>query len=388
MCSVTRSSTRRSTRRVRPGDRLTESAKEFFSNTTARASTSASPKSSGGGLRKSSFRFPADASFQELQRKICPVTGIFREISADYQINATVLGKGHYGCVRECMHRETRRILAVKSIEKSKIRRIDHLRREVYLLHKMNHISIMEMIDCYEDASHVHIVTERYTGGELFDKISEATRPEGCFSERKVATIIKSLLEAVAYLHDNDIVHRDIKPENILFESPKEDAPIRLIDFGLSRKHKKGEEPMNNPVGTAYYMAPELLGGSYDRSCDMWSVGTIVYILLCGYPPFNGDTDPDIFKSIKKGKFSFPSMAWSSKSGEAKDFIKFLLRMDPSERPTAKEALGHAWLKNHTCGAKPNDGKQHEDLAKRIQSLKTAISKFKKSAVMAPRIHS
>mmetsp|Transcript_3435 Transcript_3435/g.5979 ORF Transcript_3435/g.5979 Transcript_3435/m.5979 type:complete len:128 (+) Transcript_3435:298-681(+) len=103
---------------------------------------------------------------------------------------------------------------------------------------------------------------------------------------------------------------------------------------------------MINPVGTAYYMSPELLKGKYDKSCDLWSIGTIVYILLSGYPPFNGDTDPDIFESIKKGHFEFPAQQWSTKSDEAKNFIKCLLRRDPRKRFTANEALGHPWIKN------------------------------------------
>lgn len=184
----------------------------------------------------------------------CPVTGIRSNISDDYHILPRVLGSGHYGSVRECVNRLDRKWYAVKSIEKSKIGRLDHLKREVYLLSKMNHDNIINMIDCYEDEDHVHIVTDKYTGGELFDKIIENTTKDGCFSEVKSARIIKSILEAVAYLHANEIVHRDIKPENILFESNDEDSAIKLIDFGLSRRHQRGQALMTNPVGTAYYM--------------------------------------------------------------------------------------------------------------------------------------
>mmetsp|Transcript_9995 Transcript_9995/g.16068 ORF Transcript_9995/g.16068 Transcript_9995/m.16068 type:complete len:231 (-) Transcript_9995:76-768(-) len=205
----------------------------------------------------------------------------------------------------------------------------------------------MKMVDCYEDAECVHIVTEKYSGGELFDKIVANTTNSGCLSEHRTARIIKSLLKAVAYLHANEIVHRDIKPENILFESNHEDAAVKLIDFGLSRRHERWKEgPMTNSVGTAYYMAPELLEGKYDKSCDIWSVGTVVYILSCGYPPFNGETDPDIFENIKRGQFEFPARQWSARSDEAKDFIKCLLRRDPRKRFTASEAMCHPWIKN------------------------------------------
>jgi serine/threonine protein kinase len=103
---------------------------------------------------------------------------------------------------------------------------------------------------------------------------------------------------------------------------------------------------MSNPVGTAYYMSPELLKGNYDKSCDIWSIGVVAYILLCGYPPFNGDNDNVIFESIKRGHFEFPNQAWSNKSDLAKDFIKCLLRRDPRKRFTAKEASMHPWITN------------------------------------------
>mmetsp|Transcript_9846 Transcript_9846/g.20974 ORF Transcript_9846/g.20974 Transcript_9846/m.20974 type:complete len:338 (+) Transcript_9846:130-1143(+) len=270
-----------------------------------------------------------------------PVTGSFADILDDYHVFPRVIGSGHYGSVRECISRRTREVFAVKTIEKCKIARIDHLRREVSILKKVNHGNVMKMVDCYEDEEYLHIVTEKYSGGELFDKIIENTTAEGCFSEKAAAKIIKSLLEAVVYLHGEGIAHRDIKPENILFESADEESDIKLIDFGLSRKHKRGDSPMSTPVGTAYYMSPELLKGEYDISCDNWSVGIVAYILLSGYPPFNGDTDPDIFAAIKRGHFEFPKQGFSD---EAKDFIKSLLRRDPRKRLSAEDALKHPWL--------------------------------------------
>ena len=295
----------------------------------------------------SSRRQQHHSSSTSSSNQVCPVTGHHSNILNDYYIFPTVLGKGHYGCVRECMHRKTKHFYAVKSIEKLKIGRLDHLQREVYLLSKIHHRGIMKMVDIFEDVEFVHIVTEKYVGGELFDKIIDYTTDEGCFDEIDAATIIKSLLEAVAYLHRNGIVHRDIKPENVLFVSEdEEDLTVKLIDFGLSRRHKKGDAYMSNPVGTAYYMSPELLKGKYDQSCDVWSTGIVVYILLCGYPPFNGDTDPDIFEAIKQASFHFPSQAWGHVSPEAKDFIKCLLRKDPRKRFTAEEALKHPWIRN------------------------------------------
>lgn len=208
----------------------------------------------------------------------------------------------------------------------------------------------MKMVDCYEDDEYIHIVAERYTGGELFDKIIDNTTMDGCLPEAEAATIIKQLLQAVSYLHSNDIVHRDIKPENILFESGAEDSSIRLIDFGLSRTHSKGEAMMTNGVGTCYYMSPELLKGKYDRATDIWSVGVIAYILLCGYPPFNGDDDSEIVEAIRRGHYTFVD-GWEGVSILAVDFVKSLLRRDPRRRFTAEEALMHPWLKSISVAA-------------------------------------
>ncbi len=276
------------------------------------------------------------------------ITGSISNINTNYYVFPTILGRGHYGCVRECMHLKSKQLYAVKSIEKSKIGRLDHLQREVYLLSKINHTGLMKMVDLFEDVEHVHIITEIYSGGELFDKIIEQKTLNGCFDEWSAATIVKSLLEAVAYLHRNGIVHRDIKPENILFVTKDDDdLSVKLIDFGLARRHRKGiDASMSNPVGTAYYMSPELLRGKYDQSCDVWSIGIVAYILLCGYPPFNGEDDPQIFETIKQGQFIFPSLSWDRVSSEAKDFIKCLLRKDPRKRFTADEALQHPWVNN------------------------------------------
>jgi len=303
-------------------------------------------------------------------KELCPVTGYLSDISIDYQLSSTVLGKGHYGCVRECTHRISRKRYAVKSVDKSKIGRLDHLQREVYLLSKMDHDGVMRLVDCYENAKYVHIITEKYTGGELFDRIIDCTSDTGCFSEEKAALVVNSLLEAVSYLHSNGIVHRDIKPENILFETKNVDSPIRLIDFGLSRKYKKGDKLMCNPVGTAYYMSPELLRGKYDQSCDVWSIGAVAYILLCGYPPFNGETDPDIFKAIERGDFSLSGKAWCDKSPEAKDFLECLLRKDPRKRFSAEEALSHPWLKNVR---NQTNTRRQKEMMSRLQSIRKSI---------------
>jgi serine/threonine protein kinase len=253
------------------------------------------------------------------------------------------IGSGKYGSVRECVHRTTGKIFAVKSINKSKVSKPDYLRQEIVNLSRVNHGNLIKMVDCFEDSDFLHIVTDKYGGGELFDKIIRNRTNDGCFSEAKASSIIRSLLEAVEYLHNRDLVHRDIKPENIVFAHDGEDSDIKLIDFGLSRSHPEDSKPMTNPVGTSYYMAPEVLERNYTRSCDVWSVGVVAYILLCGYPPFNGSDEARIQEAILAGKLRFTGKAWSNKSADAKQFISLLLSKDKN-RLSIKQALNHPWI--------------------------------------------
>jgi serine/threonine protein kinase len=267
-----------------------------------------------------------------------------RNIAEDYVICPEILGSGHYGCVRECQHRSTGAKYAVKTIDKSKVNRLDHIQREIDLLRSIDHPGIMKMIDCYEDSNYVHIVTEKYNGGELFDMIINNTSDYGCLREHQAANIIKSLLEAVEYLHSHDIVHRDIKPENILFESNDEGSSVKLIDFGLSRRHRQNDSDMTNQVGTSYYMSPAILRGKYDRSVDLWAVGIVSYVMLCGYPPFNGSSDFEVQTSILRDVLVFEEEDWGRLSNSSRDFVSKLLCTDPAKILTAADALRHPWI--------------------------------------------
>ena len=161
------------------------------------------------------------------------------------------------------------------------------------------------------------------SGGELFDRIIE----QEFFDEKYAAKIFKQILEAINYCHANNVCHRDLKPENFLFESSDMDSDIKVIDFGLSKilDHSTKLQRMKTKAGTPYYISPEVLTGNYDKQCDMWSAGCIMYILLCGYPPFYGDDDQEILRMVKKGAFDFDGEEWDEVCMEAKDLIKKLI---------------------------------------------------------------
>ena len=184
------------------------------------------------------------------------------------------------------------------------------------MLKAVDHPNILKLYEFYQDSKNYYLVTEFCTGGELFDRITD----KGSFTEAMAAHYMDQILNAIFYCHSKGIVHRDLKPENFVLDSPAEDAILKVIDFGTSSFFTEGET-LKKKYGTPYYIAPEVLKKNYNQKCDLWSCGVNLYILLCGFPPFHGNTDEDIMKRVKKGIFSFPSPEWDQVSEEGKNLI-------------------------------------------------------------------
>ena len=261
-------------------------------------------------------------------------------ISKEYIMGKT-LGKGAFGTVRLCVHKATKQTRACKILKKAN-QDMQALYEEVEILSKLSHPNIMQIYEVFNDKTNFYIVSEFCQGGELFDAISK----KGSFSEHEAAKIMKQVLSAICYSHQNNIVHRDLKPENILLDDKGSDLTIKIIDWGCAKSFKKNEK-MTNADGTPYYIAPEVLEGNYDEKCDVWSCGVILYIMLCGYPPFNGETDDDILVAVKKGKFDFPKEEWSSVSKEAIELIKGMLTYEPNKRLSALECMSKNWFEKN-----------------------------------------
>jgi len=271
-----------------------------------------------------------------------------------YDIFSKEMGRGSYGVVRKCRNKETGEFYAIKTITKAKIKDFESIKTEIETLRTVDHPNIIKLLEVYEDDKYIHIIQQLCLGGELFEHIINRYDADGAFGERETARLIQCILDAVAYCHNLGICHRDLKPENFLFEGPEPDSKLKIIDFGLSTKENRQEsEQADSPgrdsrVGTAYYMAPEVVDKKHSKICDVWSVGVVLYVLLCGYPPFSGNNDAEIFESIREGKLVFHDPEWTSISAEAKDLITKLLTVDPTKRYSAEQALMHSWFAHVT----------------------------------------
>ncbi|CAH6777761.1 Mapkapk3 [Phodopus roborovskii] len=215
-------------------------------------------------------------------------------VTDDYQLSKQVLGLGVNGKVLECYHRRT---------------------------------------------------GQNMEGGELFSRIQE--RGDQAFTEREAAEIMRDIGTAIQFLHSQNIAHRDVKPENLLYTSKERDAVLKLTDFGFAKETT--QNALQTPCYTPYYVAPEVLGPEkYDKSCDMWSLGVIMYILLCGFPPFYSNTgqaiSPGMKRRIRLGQYGFPKPEWSEVSEDAKQLIRLLLKTDPTERLTIMQFMNHPWI--------------------------------------------
>jgi serine/threonine protein kinase len=253
------------------------------------------------------------------------------------------------GKVLECYKKGDSKKYALKVLRDS-----DKARREVESHWKACACPyIVKIIDIYENKygkdNCLLLVMECMEGGELFERIQR--RGDKPFTEREAAEVVHMIASALTHLHTMNIAHRDIKPENLLYVEKSSNSLLKLTDFGFAKETLSVS--LKTPCYTPYYVAPEVLGsGKYDKSCDLWSLGVITYILLCGYPPFYSKhgvaISPGMKKCIKQGQYTFPSNEWKNVSNDAKDLIKSLLNTEPTQRATIEDVMRHKWVRLYT----------------------------------------
>lgn len=254
-----------------------------------------------------------------------------------------ILGAGAFGQVKKATKKANGEIRACKMIDKLQLNDEERIRLkyEIDILKNLTHPNIVRLYEVYENKSTIYLVTELCDGCELFDEISKREH----LSENEAAHVTKQILQAIAYCHSQNIAHRDLKPENVLIDV-KNRGTIKVIDFGTSHHYADNSNVMHQQYGTPYYIAPEVLGGTYNEKCDLWSIGVMLYIMLSGRPPFNGATEDQIIQKVRQGTWQFKGSEWSSISGEAKDLISKLMTRDTAKRLSAVEALAHPWIKS------------------------------------------
>lgn len=244
------------------------------------------------------------------------------------------------------------------------------VRREVEIMRWLPaHPNIVRFKEAYEDKEAVYLVMELCKGGELFDRIVA----RGHYTEYAAATVTKTIIEFVQVCHQNGVIHRDLKPENFLYANESESSPLKAIDFGLSIFFEPGQR-FSEIVGSPYYMAPEVLRRNYGPEIDIWSAGVILYILLCGVPPFWAETEEGIAQAVVKSVVDFERDPWPRVSNEAKDLVRNMLDPNPYNRLTVQEVLEHPWIQNANKASNVPLG---ENVITRIKQF-SLMNKFKK----------
>ncbi|KAK9054936.1 hypothetical protein SSX86_026015 [Deinandra increscens subsp. villosa] len=318
-------------------------------------------KANSGNAKKGPITVLADKSKENIEEKYA----LDRE-----------LGRGEFGVTYLCIDRSSRELLACKSISKRKLRTavdVDDVRREVEIMkHLPDNSSIVTLREACEDENAVHLVMELCEGGELFDRIVA----RGHYTERAAAAVTRTIVEVVQLCHKHGVIHRDLKPENFLFANKKENSPLKAIDFGLSIFFKPGEK-FSEIVGSPYYMAPEVLKRSYGPEIDIWSAGVILYILLCGVPPFWAESEQGVAQAILRGTIDFKREPWPGVSEGAKSLVRQMLEPDPKLRLTAKQVLEHSWIQN----AKKAPNVPLGDVVKSRLKQFSLMNRFKRKAL-------
>ncbi|PSR98421.1 Calcium-dependent protein kinase [Actinidia chinensis var. chinensis] len=299
----------------------------------------------------------------------------FEDIKSHYTLGKE-LGRGQFGVTYLCTEISTGHTYACKSILKRKLTNKndrEDVKREIQIMqHLSGQSNIVEFKGAYEDRQSVHVVMELCAGGELFDRIIA----QGHYSERAAAAICRSIVNVVHICHFMGVMHRDLKPENFLLSSKEEGAMLKATDFGLSVFIEEGKV-YRDIVGSAYYVAPEVLKRSYGKEIDVWSAGVILYILLSGVPPFWAETEKGIFDAILQGEIDFDSEPWPSISYSAKDLVRKMLTQDPKRRITSAQVLEHPWIRE---GGEASDKPIDSAVLSRMKQFR-AMNKLKQLAL-------
>ncbi|KAH0481312.1 MAG: hypothetical protein KVP17_000043 [Porospora cf. gigantea B] len=275
-------------------------------------------------------------------------------ILSKYDVLEGSIGSGRSGPVKVAVVHYTGQKVCVKSFPKINCKKeaLAMLRNEAQIHLRLEHPNIAKLHEVWEDAAHVHMVTEFCSGGELYDRIASRI----CLQESEARVLSQQILSGLLYLHNHSIVHRDLKPENIVFQTKSPDSVLKLLDFGYAKVwDARRSRPMEATCGSLCFVSPEVLKGSYTNAVDIWSFGVILYYMLVGYPPFYG-TEDEVMARVLAGNYSLNGPRWSTVSDRAKDLIRCCLELRPDNRLSALDALNHSWLTRAYAVREISDG--------------------------------
>mmetsp|Transcript_131046 Transcript_131046/g.326935 ORF Transcript_131046/g.326935 Transcript_131046/m.326935 type:complete len:658 (-) Transcript_131046:287-2260(-) len=292
------------------------------------------------------------------------------QISKRYSIDAHELGVGGFGKVFVAEDKEVKgRKVAIKKIVATCKEKKAAFEKEVGLMKELDHPNICKILETYENGRVLWVVMEYCEGGEVFERIMD----KGRLPEHEVAIIIKQVAGALTYAHSRGIAHRDLKPENVCFcEKDAANLSVKVIDWGVG--YHFNQSGMSSAVGSTTYAAPEVLAASgeskYTAACDLWSLGVMTYVMLCGKPPFWGNM-PDQLRKMNREQYPMQDSTWQGTSAGAKDFIRSVIRADPANRLTIRQAAAHPWLNLQSRVAKADGQVVEEVLSNMRQFSKT-----------------
>jgi len=293
--------------------------------------------------------------------------------------DSNLLGRGTQGVVCTVKSRATGDIYALKEISLATVGgSMSSMRKEIELQKKLDHPNICKVIESFEDrkGGRMYIVMELCTGGSL---VSRMKAHRYGYGEQAAATRIEKMLSAVLYCHHHGIVHRDIKLDNMMYEDEREDAELKLTDFGFARAVRPGLETMHEQLGTPSYMSPELWAehrAPYDSSVDMWAIGVVAYMLLSGQRPFHSTDQKEKARMIREDPLQFPPRYWAHISAEAQDFCRILMQKDPAKRLSASEAVKHPWITHRSRAHSGTNGLSAAQELERHHEVVESLERF------------
>ena len=358
--------------------KLTNTEKKRFEN-IVRNSNASREKQDIGNLREESQISISNRLF---------INEIKETPDKKYKIKK-LLGIGSFGRVFLAQNINTLEYIAMKEIPKTSedLLTDSEIMDEIEILKNLDHPDIVRIMEFYNTDDCYYIINEYCPGGELFEQVNNI------FSETQIAVMFRQIFSGLAYLHSNNVIHRDLKLENILIQEKEKSKEtnedlfiLKIIDFGTAKifdKNKKAKAI----VGSSYYIAPEVLNKKYNRECDLWSAGVILYMFIVGHAPFEGKNDREIMEKVKKGNFSKNERRWINASDEVKDLINKLLIYEPEKRLTAIDALKHPWFKVSNSNILYNNISKEEVLKCIENLLKYNINSKFEELVLAYIVH-